>query len=170
MVYSPVCPCPVINVDDNLKLTPTKTGFLLIGKERQWNKYLFMFPIELSLSKLSQKSLLGILRRLEYRNSLLYGKVYTGLSKHQHIQNCVALSVTKPPSFTTSLSLFRTLFKMNVLTQKTLSDNKPVFLHSMLAPSLTCHSTRSSKGISMSVPRNKTITGATAFHSCAPPL
>ena len=30
-----------------LKLNPDKTEFILIGNERQWNKYLTMFPIEL---------------------------------------------------------------------------------------------------------------------------
>ena len=32
---------------NKLKLNPDKTEFLLIGKERQWSKYLSMFPIEL---------------------------------------------------------------------------------------------------------------------------
>ena len=46
----------------------------------------------------------------------------------------------------------------------------PVYLHSMLAASLPSHSLRSSKGISLSVHRVKTNTGARAFHSCAPSL
>ena len=32
---------------NKLKLNPDKTEFLLIGYERQWSKYLSMFPIEL---------------------------------------------------------------------------------------------------------------------------
>ena len=32
---------------NKLKLNPDKTKFLLIGNERQWSKYLSMFPIEL---------------------------------------------------------------------------------------------------------------------------
>ena len=32
---------------NKLKLNPDKTEFLLIGKKRQWSKYLSMFPIEL---------------------------------------------------------------------------------------------------------------------------
>ena len=32
---------------NKLKLNPDKTEFLLIGNERQWSKYLSMFPIEL---------------------------------------------------------------------------------------------------------------------------
>ena len=47
---------------------------------------------------------------------------------------------------------------------------QPVYLHSMLAPSLSSCSLRSSKGISLSFPRVKTNTGARAFHSCAPSL
>ena len=37
-----------MDVDKQLKLTADKTEFLLVGNERQWSKYIFMFPIELS--------------------------------------------------------------------------------------------------------------------------
>ena len=50
------------------------------------------------------------------------------------------------------------------------SPKQPVYLQSMLAPSLPSHSLRSSKGISLSVPRVKTNTNTRAFHSCAPSL
>ena len=44
---------------------------------------------------------------------------------------------------------FRILFKMSLLTYKLLHENQPVYLHSMLAPSLLSHSRRCSQGISL---------------------
>ena len=43
-------------------------------------------------------------------------------------------------------------------------EKQPVYLHSILAPSLPSHSLRSSKGITLLVPRVKTNTGARAVH------
>ena len=63
---------------------------------------------------------------------------------------------------------FRSLFKITLLTYKTLREKLPVYLHSMFAASLPSHSLYSDKGISLSVPSVKTSTGARAFHSCAP--
>ena len=48
-----------------------------------------------------------------------------------------------------------------------LCEKRPVYLHSMLAPS---RSHRSNKGITLSVPRVKTNPGARAFHSSTPSL
>ena len=65
---------------------------------------------------------------------------------------------------------FRTLFKINLLTSKTRCEKPCVYLHFMLAASLPAYSLRSSKGISLSVPRVKNGTGARAFYSCVPSL
>ena len=67
-------------------------------------------------------------------------------------------------------STFRILFKINLLTYKTLREKQPVYLHSMLAASIPSRSLRSNNDNSLSVPRVKTNTGARAFHSCAPSL
>ena len=62
------------------------------------------------------------------------------------------------------------LFKINMLTYKTLREKQPVYLHSVLAASIPSRSLRSNNDNSLSVPRVKTNTGAGAFHSCAPSL
>ena len=104
----------------------------------------------------------------------------TDVTKLQRVQNRLACIVTKSPPFTRSLPLlrshhwspvrFRILFKIKLLTYKTLREKQPVYLHSMLAASLPSHLLRSNRGISMSVPRVKTNSGARAFHCCAPSL
>ena len=88
--------------------------------------------------------------------------------------------VTKSPPFTHSVPLlhslhwlpvqFRILFKISLLTYKTIHQKQPVYLPSMLAPSLPSSSQRSSEGISLSVPRVQTNTGARAFYSCVSSL
>ena len=114
---------------------------------------------------------------LDYCNSLLYGIADTELTKLQHVQNRLAHVVTESPPLACCVPLlhslhwlplkFEILFKINLLTYKTLNEKQPVYLHSMLAASLPSHSLRLNKGISVSVPRVKTNTGARAFHSCA---
>ena len=79
--------------------------------------------------------------------------------------------MTKSPPFTRSVPLlrslhwlpvkFRILFKIRLLTYKTLHEKQP-------AASLSSRSLRSNKGIHLSVSRVKTNTGTSAFHSCAP--
>ena len=118
--------------------------------------------------------------RLDYCNSLLYGMADIDLTRLHRVQNQLARLVTKSPPFTRSIPLlrslrwlpvrFRILFKINLLTYKTLRETQPVYLHSMLAASIPSRSLRSNNDNSLSVPRVKTNTGARAFHSCAPSL
>ena len=118
--------------------------------------------------------------RLDYCNSLLYDLMKTDLTKLQCIQNRLAHVVTKSPPFTVSVPLLHSFHWLPVkweycsrsvfFSSKTLHENQPVYLHSMLATSLQFCSLRSNKGISLSVPRVKTNTDETAFHSCAPSL
>ena len=115
--------------------------------------------------------------RLDYCNSLFYGMPDTDLTRLPHVQNRLTHLVTKSPPFTRSVLLlrslhwlpvrFRILFKINLLIYKTLWEKQPVYLHSMPAASLQPHSLGSKKDNSMSVPRDKTNTGARAFHYCA---
>ena len=180
---------------NKLKLSPDKTEFLLIGKEQQQSKYLFMFPIELfSVKTNPAKSAwnLGVIfnktfsfcwhisavcsscfyhmqdlqrirchldlesaklpatalvsSHLDYCNLLLYGITSIDLTRLQCVQNQVAHLVTKSPPFTCSVPLlhslywlpvrFRIVFKINLLTYKTLYEKQPVYLHSMLDASL----------------------------------
>ena len=84
--------------------------------------------------------------RLHYCNSLEYDIADIDLTKHQRVQNQLARLVTKSPPFTRSIPLlrslhrlpvrFRILFKINLLTYKTLREKQPVNLHSMLAASI----------------------------------
>ena len=99
-----------------------------------------------------------------------------GPTRLQRLQNRLTCLVT----FTQGLPLlrslhwlpvwFRILFKINLLTYKTLREKQPVYLHSMLATSLLSRSLRSDNNNGLSVPRVKTNTGTIPFHSCAPSL
>ena len=134
--------------------------------------------LDLDSAKLLATALVS--SRLDYCNSLLYGIADIDLTRLQRVQNQLARLVTKSPPFTRSIPLlcslhwflirFRILFKINLLTNKTLREKQPVYLHSMLAASIPSHSLRSNNENNLSVPRVKTNTGARAFHSCAPSL
>ena len=212
---------------NKLKLNPDKTEVLLIGNERQWSKYLSLFPIELlgvetypaksarnlgvifdknfrsHISAICSSCIYHIrdLRRihrhldldsakflvkalvsshLDYCNSLLSGIAETDLTKLQRVLNRLARVVTKSPLFTRSVPLLRSLhwlpvkyrvhFKICLLTYKALHEEQPVYLRSLIAISFPSRSLRSNRGITLSIPRIKTNTGARAFSSCAPSL
>ena len=130
--------------------------------------------LDLDSAKLLATALVS--SRLDYCNSLSYGFADIDLTRLQRVQNQLAHLVTKSPPFTRSIPLlrslhwlpvrFRILFKINLLTYKTLREKQPVYLHSMLAASIPSRSLRSNNGNSLSVPMVKTNTGARAFHSC----
>ena len=115
---------------------------------------------------------------LDYCNSLLCGIADSDLTRFSVFRIDWPHLVTKSPPFTRIVPMLRflhwlpvrlrILFKINLLTYKTLHDKQPVYLHSMLVPSLPSRSLRSNKDNSLSVPRVKTNTGARAFHCCAP--
>ena len=136
----------------------------------------FLRHLDLESAKLLASALVS--SRLDYCNSLLYGIADIDLTRLQRVQNQLARLVTKSPPFTRSIPLlrslhwvpvrFRILFKINLLTYKTLREKQPAYLHSMLAASIPSHSLTSNNDNSLSVPRVKTSTGARAFHSCAP--
>ena len=65
---------------------------------------------------------------------------------------------------------YRVHFKICLLTYKALQEEQPVYLRSLIAISLPSRSLRSNRGITLSIPRIKTNTGARAFSSCAPSL
>ena len=107
-----------------------------------------------------------------------YGIADTDLTKHQHVQNRLASLVTMSPPFTSCVLLlrylhrlpvnFRILFKIHLLTYKTLHEKQPVYLYSMLNASFPSHSLRAKKGITLSFPRVKTNTGTRAFSLLCP--
>ena len=118
--------------------------------------------------------------RLDYCNSLLSGIAETDLTKLQRVLNRLARVVTKSPPFTRSVPLLHSLhwlpvkyrvhFKICLLIYKALHKEQPVYLRFLIATSLPSRSLRSNRGITLSIPRIKTITGARAFSSCAPSL
>ena len=134
--------------------------------------------LDLNSAKLLASALVS--SHLDYCDSLLYGIADIDLTRLQCVHNQLARLVTKSPPFTHSIPLlrslhwlpvrFRILFKINLLTYKTLREKQPVYPHSMLAASIPSLSLRSNNDNSLSVPRVKTNTGARAFHSCAPSL
>ena len=134
--------------------------------------------LDLDRAKLLATALVS--SRLDYYNPFLYGIADIDLTKLHRVQNQLARLVTKSPTFTRSTPLlrslhwlpvrFRILFKINLLTYKTVREKQPVFLHSMLAASIPSRSLRSNNDNSLSVPSVKTNTGARAFQSCAPSL
>ena len=97
----------------------------------------------------------------------------------QRVQNQLVRLVTKSPPFTRSLPLlhslhwllvrFRILFKIHLLTYRTLREKQPVCLHPILVASLPSCSLRSNDN-SLSVPMVNINTGARPFHFCAPSL
>ena len=134
--------------------------------------------LELDSAKLLANALVS--SRFAYCNSLLYGIAETDLAKLQRVLNRLARVVTKSPLFTYSVPLLRSLhwlpikyrvhFKICLLTYKALQEQQPVYLRSLIAIFFPSRSLRSNRGITLSIPRIKTNTGARAFSSCAPSL
>ena len=134
--------------------------------------------LDLDSAKLLANALVS--SRLDYCNSLVYGIADIDLTRLQRVQNQLAHLVTKSPPFTRSIPLlrslhwlpvwFRILFKINLLTYKTLREKQPVYLHSMLAASIPSRLLRSNNDNSLSFPSVKSNIGARAFHCCAPSL
>ena len=134
--------------------------------------------LDLDSAKLLANALVS--SRLDYCNSLLSGITETDLTKLQHALNRLARVVTKSPPFTRSVPLLRSLrwlpvkyrvhFKIYLLTCKTLHEEQPVYLRPLIATSLHSRPLTSNRGITLSIPRINTNTGARAFSSCAPSL
>ena len=134
--------------------------------------------LDLDSAKLLANALVS--SHLDYCNSLLSVIAETDLTKLQHVLNCLARVVTKSPPFTHSVPLLRSLhwlpvkyrvhFKICLLTYKALHEEQPVYLGALIATSLSSRSLRSNRGITLSIPRIKSNTGARGFSSCAPSL
>ena len=118
--------------------------------------------------------------RLDYCNSLLFGIASRDISTLQHVQNCLARTVTRSPPRSPSIPLlhslhwlpvaFRIQFKINLLVHKTLSSGSPSYLYNLLAFHSANRSLRSNDRLLLSEPRTRTRAGARAFSSCAPAL
>ena len=134
--------------------------------------------LDLDSAKLLANALVS--NPLDYCNSVLSGIAETDLTKLQRILNRLTRVVTKSLPFTRSFPLLRSLhwlpvkyrvhFKICLLTYKALHEEQPVYLRSLIATSLPSRSLRSNRGITLSVPRIRTNTGARAFSSCVPSL
>ena len=62
------------------------------------------------------------------------------------------------------------MFKISLLTFKTLQLEQPSYLRSILSVAMLDRSLRSNQGTLLTVPRVKTVTGSRAFSYCAPSL
>ena len=133
--------------------------------------------IDLDSEKLLATALVS--SHLDCYSSRLYGIADIDLTRLQRVQNQLARLVTKSPPFTCSPALlcslhwlpvrYRILFKINLLTYKTLRE-KQLFIFTPCLPPIPSCSLRSNNENSLSVPRVKTNTCARDFHSCAPSL
>ena len=134
--------------------------------------------LDLESAKLLANALVS--SRLDYCNSVFSGIAETDLTKLRCILNRLSRVVAKSPPFTRSVPLLRSLhwlpvkyrvhFKICLLTYKALHEEQPVYLRSLTATSLPSRSLRSNRGITLTIPRIRTNTGARAFSSCAPSL
>ena len=130
--------------------------------------------LDLDSAKLLADALVS--SRFDYCNSLLSGIAETDPTKLQRVLNRLARVVTKSPPLPLLRSLhwlpvkYRVHFKICLLTYKAVNEEQPVYLCSLIAISLLSRSLRSNRGITLSIPRIKTNTGARAFSSCAPSL
>ena len=132
--------------------------------------------LDLDSAKLLANALVS--SRLDSCNTLLCRIAETDLTKLPRVLNHLARVVTKSPPFTRTVPLLRSLhwlpvkyrvhFKICLVTYKALHEEQPVYLRSLITISLPSCSLRSNRGITLSIPRIKTNTGARAFSSCAP--
>ena len=127
---------------------------------RMWDLWRIRRHLDLDSAKLLATDLVS--SHLNHCNSLLYVIADIDLAGLQHVQNRLARLVTKSPPFACSLPLlrslhwlpvrFKILVKNNLLIYKT-REKQPVYLHSMLAASLSSCPLGSNNDNSLSVPR-----------------
>ena len=123
--------------------------------------------LDLDCAKLLAKAL--VTNRLDYCNCLLSGIAETDLTELQRILNRLARVVTKSPPLSRSVPLLHSLhwlpvkyrvhFKICLLTYNALHEEQPVYLCCLITSSLPSRSLRSTRGITLSVPRIKSNTG-----------
>ena len=124
--------------------------------------------LDLDIVKLLANALVS--SRLDYCNSLLSEIAETDLTKLQSVLNRLARVVTKSPPFPRSVPLLRSLHWLPVKYRVHFKICLLTYLRSLIAISLPSRSLRSNRGITLSITRIKTDTGARAFSSCAPSL
>jgi len=118
--------------------------------------------------------------RLDYCNSLLFGVTAGEIYRLQRIQNTLARIVTGSRPYAHAPPLLQSLhwlpiksrivFKIGLLTFKTLQTKQPAYLNSMLTKAIPTRTLRSNQAPLLNVPKTKTVTGSRAFSSCAPTL
>ena len=109
-----------------------------------WHLQRIRCHLDLDSAKLLATALVS---SLDYCNSLLYGVADIDLTRLHHVQNRLARLVTKSPPVTRSLPLlrflywlplrYRILFKINLLTYKTLREEKTACSPSLHARRIT---------------------------------
>ena len=116
--------------------------------------------------------------RFDYANSILYGAPKYNISKLQRAQNFLARVVTRSHRRTSADALLhklhwlpiedRIVFKLALLTYKTLLIGSPSYLSTLLTMYRPPRTLRSSNSNLLSATRTKTATGSHAFRCAAP--
>lgn len=118
--------------------------------------------------------------KMDYCNSLFYGLAQKDIDKLQRAQDTLARVVARADPYAHAHPIlrslhwlpihFRIIFKVRLLTFKTLHLELPTYLFSLLSKAIPSRSLRSNQGLLLFVPRVKTVTGSRAFSSSAPTL
>ena len=169
---------------NKLKLNTGKTGFLLIGNERQRSKYPSMFPIELFGVKTNPAKSAQNLRVIFDQNftfhshisavcSSCFGKIQdllllritfvwyfadSDFTKLQHVQNRLARILTKSPPFTRSVTLPYSLHWLTVKFRSVLKIYLLTYKTLLEKQSAYLHSRLAPSRPSCSLRSNKGIT------------
>jgi len=132
----------------------------------------------LSLDNAKSLACALVASKLDNCNSLFYGLAEKDISMLQRVQDRLARVVTRADPFAHAPPIlrslhwlpihFRTIFKVRLLTFKTLHYGQPSYLRDILVNATPSRRLRSNQGPLLTVPRVKTVTGSRAFSSCAP--
>jgi hypothetical protein len=134
----------------------------------------------LSLDDVKSIATAVVSSRLDYCNALLYGVSATNINKLQRVQNTLARLVVNKSSQSHAVSILADLhwlpvsarirYKVLLLTYKTLTTQRPRYLHDLLQLRHSVRQLRSSDHSLLQCSRAKTVFGSRAFRHSAPTL
>ena len=164
--------------DDNFSFNPQinavcKKAHFQLHKIRQLRKYLSPFATTALVNSLVSSN-------LDYCNQLYYGLPKYQIKKLQLIQNTAARLIkklNKHDHITSTLKSLhwlpiqsRIIYKIALLTYKTLNNLAPTYLQDLLDDYSSVRTLRSSSKLLLKKPRTKTNTGIRSFQYSAPEI